>query len=393
MLFFASCEQKLQEENLNLGDKPFYVEVIANSDLDLAKTKHKDLILSVDGQDFNKNSIRSFKDNKVIFEGTYDLPESASIEYKYNVENYTSFRIRIPLLFEKDSVKISFNFGTYQQEVDVDEFHDVATFENTNVLNGKLNQLTREKQTKFYEMNGSYMWSWDIADSLNEVLYPKIRSQLLQFYEKDISNVEEEIVKVQILERLVHDYSFDKKEWLTADELNKLNLFYSELDTSLVDLVNYKRIDAKMNKLNGYSSSLVELMDFKVLDSDDKEGVLSSSFEERKINILYFWTSSCRPCHRFIQELKDEYRKYENNPDYHLVFVNMDRRIEDWEKVTNDYNIQWTNLYAGDINDIMYHYQFTGFPTKRAYNQNNKPIDFDFQIIDNLLKGNGKSDE
>jgi len=293
----------------------------------------------------------------------------------------------------KDSIAITYDFVTEHQQVDVDEFHDVASFENTTILNGKLNKLIREKRTKFSENNGSYTWSWNIADSLNEVLYPEIRSQLLEFYETDISNVEEEIVKVEIFERLVHDNSFDKGEWLTAEELTKLNLLYSEIGTNLMGLVKYKRIDAKMKKLNGESSTLVELMDFKVQDANGKETVLSSSFEDGKINILYFWTSWCGPCHRFIQELKDDFSKYENNPDYHLVFVNMDRRIADWEEVTEDYNIQWTNLFVGDINDIMYHYQFTGFPAKRAYDQENNPIDFDFQIIDNLLKGEENSNE
>lgn len=87
-----------------------------------------------------------------------------------------------------------------------------------------------------------------------------------------------------------------------------------------------------------------------------------------------------------MSKFKANYSKYENNSDYHLVFINMDRNISDWKKITDEYNINWTNLYLGDINDIMHHYEFRGFPAKRAYAQNNQPIDLDFNVIEDLLE-------
>lgn len=88
-MLFLACKEEVKETNtsINLGTKPFYIEVEAVTDEDLSKTEHNTLVLSVNGQDFNKAIKRKFKDNKVIFEGTYSLPEQIYIEYLYNVEN------------------------------------------------------------------------------------------------------------------------------------------------------------------------------------------------------------------------------------------------------------------------------------------------------------------
>ena len=65
----------------------------------------------------------------------------------------------------------------------------------------------------------------------------------------------------------------------------------------------------------------------------------------------------------------------------------MDRDVLHWNRTSDQYNMNnWNNAYLGYDEDLMFNYQFKGFPSKRVYDKNNQAMEFDFQQIEDMLK-------
>lgn len=387
---FLACKEKkeVKETNtsINLGTKPFYIEVEAITDEDLSKSEHNTLVLSVNGQDFNKAIKRKFKDNKVIFEGTYSLPEQVYIEYLYNVENILYMKTGIPLVLE-DSIKVTYDYVISKKELGEGNFDLIPDFDNQQVVKGEDNQLNKELWVKLSEGLEGLTYSYDILDSLNAHIFPERRKKLFENYEKHFLNLENEPLKIKYLQQLVNKIEFKKKEWLSSAELVQLNRYFNELDTSYKDLNSYKLAENKLLSYTFEDDELIDFIDFSAYNTDEESLLISSYFDDSKTNIVYFWTSWCGPCHRFLENYKENYDKYAANSEYNIIFVNMDFAINTWQNTSDDYDMQWQNLYLGYDENLMFNYRFKGFPTKRVFNTKKQPIEFDFQEIDDLLKG------
>lgn len=393
VLLFA-CKENKQENNDTAIEnqeasvaenlKPFYIEINANSDKDLAKTDYSELILSKEGKVNQKKLKAKFKDNQVVFEGFADPYDELYIEYKYNVDNILYMQTGIPL-FVEDTILVDYDFSI--REIDLgDEVDLVPQFNNQIVRNGDINKMNKSLWSKFREGLEGFTYSWDILDSLNQSVFPERRTKLLDNYEKYINNLEYEILKAKYFSSLVNSIEFDKTEWLTTHDLEKLNLLFNSIDTSLSENHSYKSAKNKLYSHAVQEGELFDFNDFETKNINGKSTMVSSYFEEDKINIIYYWTSWCGPCHRFIQDFKDNYPKYEANTEYNIVFVNMDREFSHWEKTTNQYKMNWKNLHIGYDEDLMSYYQFRGFPSKFAYGKNNEALEFDFEVIEELLK-------
>lgn len=394
ILVLFACKENKQENNeteienkeASVAEnlKPFYIEINANSEKDLAKTDYSELVLSKEGKVNQKKLKAKFKDNQVVFEGVANPDDELYIEYKYNVDNILYMRNWIGV-FVEDTIVVDYDFSI--REIDLgDEVELVPEFKNQVIRKGEINKMNKSLWPKLLEGLEGLTYSWDIVDSLNQTVFPERRAKLLENYEKYINNLEYEILKAKYFSSLVNSTEFEKTEWLTTDNLEKLNLLFNSIDTSLSENHSYKSAKNTLYSHTVVEGKLFDFKDFKTENINGKSTMVSSYFEEDKINIIYYWTSWCGPCHRFIQDFKDNYSKYEANTEYNIVFVNMDREFSHWEKTTNQYKMNWKNLYIGYDEDLMSYYQFRGFPSKFAYGKNNEAIEFDFEVIEKLLE-------
>lgn len=377
-------EIEVKETSSAKNLKQFYIEIRANSDEDLAETDFSKLVLSYQGKVNQKKLEREFKDNKVIFEGEADPYDEIFIEYKYNVDNILYMKTGIGLVVE-DTIVVDYNFSI--SEIDLgDEIDLVPQFDDQTIKQGKVNKQKNKMWSKLYDGLENLSYSWDILDSLNQAVFPDRRAQLFENYKKYINNSEHEILKAKYFSTLVNSTEFKKAEWLTLDDHQQLHLFFNQIDTALSDNCSYKTAENKLYSFTVQEGQLFDFKDFETKTLNGETTMVSDFFEKDKINIIYYWTSWCGPCHRFIQDFKDNYEKYEANDNYNLIFVNMDWQLKHWERTSNEYQIKWSNLYIGYDEDLMNYYQFRGFPSKFAYGNNNEKLEFDFEVIEDLLK-------
>lgn len=90
------------------------------------------------------------------------------------------------------------------------------------------------------------------------------------------------------------------------------------------------------------------LSDFSIAENG-KNTTFHKICECKKVVILDFWASWCRPCRAEIPHLKSIYEKHKNN-GLDIVSVSIDADNAAWEKALKKENMSWHNLRDADEN-------------------------------------------
>lgn len=104
-----------------------------------------------------------------------------------------------------------------------------------------------------------------------------------------------------------------------------------------------------------------KLPEFKAKTADGKEISLSDICKGKKLVLLDFWASWCRPCRAEIPNLKKIYDAYAGK-GFDILSVSIDKEEEPWLKAVENEGLQWTNVRDTDTS-IASKYNVSAVPT------------------------------
>ena len=344
-----------------------------------------ELVYYVKGEDFKNRQTKRIKDGKVIFEMKNQTNEVGIIESSLNIKKGNKFGIKI--LPETKNINISFNVTKDSIQIDYNVFEPVYRFRNINFTTNSISKEYRKITSQLREIRYKGGISYSKLDSLSKHVFPSIQTKKLNLYEKIVnSSPLNDVLKTEILhDMLVMELLFEKVDYISEKEKEKINIFFKEIKTNSKISSTYFMLQEKINSINKVKPKKTKFKEFILEDINGKKVSLSNLVEKNEFTLLYFWVHNCGPCRSFNKKLKSKNKiLIENN--IAIVHVNVDLSRDYWKKATKQDSISWTNLYAGKNIDLHNNYRIKSWPTKAIFNKNKKLIDFEFINPEDLLK-------
>lgn len=104
-----------------------------------------------------------------------------------------------------------------------------------------------------------------------------------------------------------------------------------------------------------------KLPEFTATTADGKEISLADICKGKKLVLLDFWASWCRPCRAEIPNLKKIYEAYADK-GFDILSVSIDKEEGPWLKAVENEGLQWTNVRDSDAS-IAGKYKVSAVPT------------------------------
>jgi len=367
IILFYSCKQEKEFNNIICN--------IENSD-------GLELVYSIQGEDFKKRQIKKVKDGKVIFKSSKQTTEIGYIESAYNLDKHNNQRRFVKLLPEKNTINLNFIITKDSTEIDSAVYTPIYSFRNVEFKNKGINKKFRNYVDKKREILKGVYYSKKI-DSLNQFVFPKIKSKLLNLYEREFKASTNELLQIQILSDMLNHWVFESNNDITEEESTKINLFFGQIKTN-PDNNRFYKLQEIINRINKIEKEKIEFSDFAFEDINQQKVTLSELVEKNKFTVFYFWTSGCGPCRSFNKKLRSK-NKTLNDNGIEIIHINLDLQQKHWKKATKEDSIFWKNLYAGKDLELHKKYQIKWWPTKIIFNKKKEFIDFEFVAPEDLL--------
>lgn len=355
--------------------------------VEIANAENEELVLSVEGEDFENRKIQTVKNGKAIIDINISNSDVGMIESKYNLDNVKFMRTFIPLLLNKDTIVVNTELVKDSVQIDASEYLKYYNFNNNIYKKNRRNIVYKENNNKLFDLTKGITYSHSTLDSLNQKILPEIRSKAIRLFNKEFSNLSDRI-QLELLQHLLNFPAF-KPEFLNDENRAQINNIYynlSDLDKS----ANYrlKTVEYSLSNINNYGKeNKLAFKDFSLIDINNDEINLNSITKQNKLTVFYFWFSGCGPCRSFNQSIKSEIINKLSENSIEFVSINTDFNKDDWMKSSKKDNISWRNLYGGNLrDDIEFEYKIRGYPSKIVFNNNNELIEFSFSKPDDLLK-------
>lgn len=375
-LFSCNSENKIDDRKNN--------SVVV---VEIANAENEELVLSVEGKDFEDRKTQTVEDGKAIFEINISNSDVGIIESSYNLENVKFMRNFISMLLNNDTILVNTEMVRDSVQINDSEYLTYYNFNNNIYKKNKRNIVYRENSKKLFDLVKGITYSQSTLDSLNQKILPEIRSKAISLFNEEFSNLNDRI-QLELLHHLLNFTAFEP-EFLNDENRTEINNIYynlSDLDNS----ANYrlKTVEYSISNINNYGKeNQLTFKNFSIININNDHINLNNITEQNKLTVFYFWFSGCGPCRSFNQSIKSEIinKLSENNIEF--VSINTDFNKEDWIKASKKDNISWRNLYGGNLrDDIEFEYKIRGYPTKIVFNNNNEFIEFSFSKPDDLLK-------
>jgi thiol-disulfide isomerase/thioredoxin len=375
-LFSCNSENKIDNEKNNA------VVVV-----EIANAENEELVLSVQGEDFEDRKTQTVEDGKAIFEINISNSDVGIIESNYNLENVKFMRNFIPLLLNKDTIVVNTEIVRDSVQINDSEYLTYYNFNNNIYKKNKRNIVYRENSKKLFDLVKGITYSQSTLDSLNKKILPEIRSKAIRLFNEEFSNLNDRI-QLELLHHLLNFTAFEPKFLGDENRTEINNIYYKLSDLDKSASYRLKTVEYSISNINNYGKeNQLNFKNFSLININNDHIKLNNITKQNKLTVFYFWFSGCGPCRSFNQSIKSEIinKLSENNIEF--VSINTDFNKEDWIKASKKDNISWRNLYGGNLrDDIEFEYKIRGYPTKIVFNNNNEFIEFSFSKPDDLLK-------
>jgi len=233
IILFYSCKQEKEFNNIICN--------IENSD-------GLELVYSIQGEDFKKRQIKKIKDGKVIFKSSKQTTEIGYIESAYNLDKHNNQRRFVKLLPEKNTINLNFIITRDSTEIDSAVYTPIYSFRNVEFKNKGINKKFRNYVDKKREILKGVYYSKKI-DSLNQFVFPKVKSKLLNLYEREFKASTNELLQIQILSDMLNHWVFESNNDITEEESTKINLFFGQIKTN-PDNNSFYKLQEIINRIN-----------------------------------------------------------------------------------------------------------------------------------------------
>lgn len=370
IITFFSCQKKKE-----------FSEIICN----VENSEGLELVYYVDGKDFKDRQIKKVKNGKAIFEMKNQTNEIGFIVSSFNLKN--SNKIRIKVLPDEKTINLRFNVAKDSIQVDDNVFEQVYRFRNINFTTNSNNKEYRRITDQLKKIRYKGGISYSKLDSLSEYIFPSLQTEKLNLYKKIAYNSSlNNVVKTEILhDMLVMELLFEKVDYISEKEKEKINLFFNEVKSKTNNSNVYFKLEDKINSINKVKPKKIKFKEFVLEDINGEKVSLSNLVKKNEFTLLYFWVRNCGPCRTFNKKLQTKNKTLIEN-GIEIVHISVDLSREYWRTATQEDSISWMNLYAGRNEKLHSDYRIKFWPTKVIFNNKKELIDFDFINPEDLLK-------
>ena len=333
-----SCEQEKE-----------YYNIICN----VENAEGIELVYYAQGEDFKESQIKKITNGKVVFEMTNKPNQIGYIGSYFNIKN--GYRSKLLVLPEKKTIIIKFDLVKDSVQVDYDVFEPVFSFRDISFENNSVNQKYKDLRSELIKKENypQIPITESTLDSLSENVFPPYKANILNFYNKKIYNTTlDENLKIEFLTNvLVAGFFFEKVNYISAEEKEKINLFFNEVKSSTNNSYNYFKLKEKINSINKVKSKKIRFKDFKLEDINKNIVSLSSIVDKNDYTAFYFWVYNCRPCREFNKKMKFQNKNLSEN-NIEVININVDLTRKYWKKGTEEDSIFWKEIYMPERTQI-----------------------------------------
>lgn len=134
----------------------------------------------------------------------------------------------------------------------------------------------------------------------------------------------------------------------------------------LVDTIDIRRAKSFIRKIDHLNIGDT-MIPFQTKDMYGERVILSK--EDKKVTLIDFWATWCRPCIMEIPALKRIFEKHGNNPNFRMIGISLDKERVKLEEFISKEEILWTQIFeqvsdgTSRDGDIVTLYNGYGLPT------------------------------
>lgn len=379
VLTLLCCNSNNNSKKLGNSKKSVVVVEVPNAE-------DEKLVLSVKGEGFENQKKQTIKNGKAIFDLNYNNSDIALIESFYNLENINFMFIKIPVLLENDTIIL--NTEMVKDSIrNGEKFKYFYDFNGESFKKSSNNIKYKKNKNRLFNLAKGITYSVNKLDSLNQKVFPEIRSNAINLFHNNFSKLNHRL-QLELFHDMLNMTSF-RPEFLNNKEKKAINDIYhkfSKLDQS----ANYrlKTVEYLVSDINNLDSKKkLSFKNFNLIDSKNNHVNLENIVNQNKYTIFYFWFSGCGPCRAFNKKIDNDILQSLKNNNIKLVSINTDSYKQNWIKSSEQDNIFWDNLYAGQQKEKIEHeYRITSYPTKVIFDKNLDLVEFKFSSPKDLLE-------
>lgn len=323
------------------------------------------------------------QDGKYRFSGTARYPEHANIRFEKDIIDPGSVYCNAFVFIEQDTVVL--NFEVVERDFGL-------CYKDRKVMKGETNLFNKKAGEEFSQLVQPTMIFSDKKkmDSMQKYVYPVVRTQMLNAYEKLYQPNDYPAVSLYMLDNLViNSRKIFDPDFLTQEEKDKLVNFLEGIDASLHNTHGY--IYVKNYFENLISEKPLIFKDFSLLNINDKTQSISEVISQNSTTMLYFWHTACVPCRKYIKETSQEYSMLKGH-GIEIISINSDQSQARWKDSSAKDGIPWVNLYAGDKADIVSYYNVTYYPTMLVFDKEMKLLSSEYIDRNELIELSNKQE-
>jgi len=339
----SSCERHQSIEDTGF---PYIIEgSVTNGDSTF-------ISLYIPGLGLDNRQTVQILDGKYRFEGFVHNYEPAFIRFENDIVNPVGVFCNISVIIEKDTVVLNFH-------VDSTDFG--LCFKDWAFQKGSNNLFCFQNRDGLLK-DPIWVFSDPVKrDSMNKYVYPGIKKQILDNYQKLFLHCPYPVVSLYFLNNIVENLrDVFAEKYLTESEKEKIQLFLSNIDPSLQNTLLYNHLKNSIDNLvdnKGFS-----FKDFTLINDHADSIRVSEIISRNDSTVIYFWWSMCAPCRKLIHDIAPKYSQIKGK-GIEIVSVNTDESKKLWQEISRKDSITWINLYAGDLSEIAAYYNIRQYPT------------------------------
>lgn len=316
---------------------------------------------------------------KFQFEGTLDRAESATIVFNHEIEEPDGIYFGLSLFLTDDTMDL-------QAVVAVEELYGNFKLDQTRFSGSPINEHYYKTLEEYFDLYQGVVYKpreKEYMDSLRREVFPDIRKNLLEKNLELYGKTEYSLLNLHYLRNMFKNrYVFNKND-LDSRDKDLFKQAFARVDKSLDGSPDFEVVESYMKKSIAQDQQF-GFKDYILIDHNEQKKSLSEIISQNEYTVLEFWISWCGPCRNFNQKGQKIYSSLKEK-GIEIISINMDEGVSKWRAASTEDNLQWIDLYAGDIPEMQVEYNVIGFPTKYVFDKDKNLVELDFQTAEELL--------
>jgi hypothetical protein len=194
--------------------------------VEIPNAENYDLVLSVQGENFEDKITQKIKKGRATFKVPYSHSDVAFVEWQHNLDNHQGNRTFIHVLLEEETILVQSKWESESMQVSETDYKPFYLFEDVVFKKSKMNQTRYEAAYKLFALNRVKGWiNHTMLDSLSKFFFPQQRKDAIQLFESEFYKLAPRI-QAEMFNTMLSLMAFEP-EYVSEDDRKAVNRIYS----------------------------------------------------------------------------------------------------------------------------------------------------------------------